>query len=106
MSDVFPRSVPSRTPQIKLYELNEKENAPDPIRDIESDAKAANMSLNALGWERWKTVFVRFVLPFPRATGTILVRQADRPSFQKEDGSFGKPEYTIPPIDDEEGDEA
>lgn len=59
LADVLPGSVPSRTTQVRLFELNEKENAPDPLRDIEAEDGAASRSLTALGWERWKTVFVR-----------------------------------------------
>ncbi|OCF41369.1 hypothetical protein I317_04850 [Kwoniella heveanensis CBS 569] len=54
------------------------------IRNIEEgDSGVGSRSVNALGWGRWKSVFV---------------------SFKNADGTFGEPVYTVPDVEDEEPD--
>ncbi|WVR00133.1 hypothetical protein IAU59_007275 [Kwoniella sp. CBS 9459] len=53
------------------------------VRSIEDDSGIGSRSISALGWGRWKTVFV---------------------SFKNVDGTFDEPVYTVPDVEDEEPD--
>ena len=56
-------------------------------------------SILALGWGRWKRVFVRWV------SATLASSATDQlVSFREANGHFGNPVYTLPDLDDDEAD--
>ncbi|WVF72942.1 hypothetical protein IAT40_007760 [Kwoniella sp. CBS 6097] len=71
---------------IQLWESKEAvegQEGQGSIRNIEDDSGIGSRSINALGWGRWKTVFV---------------------SFKNTNGTFDEPVYTVPDVEDEEPD--
>ncbi|WWD19683.1 hypothetical protein CI109_104145 [Kwoniella shandongensis] len=86
LSQTLPIQIPTSTSDIQLWEtkppVDGQEASPsDGIRNLEEDGGVGGKSISALGWGRWKTVFV---------------------SFRGEDGEFSEPIYTIPDVEDEE----
>ncbi len=71
------------------------------LRCIEDDDKGVmGRSIGALGWGRWKKVYVRYVVN----RLSIMIKRAEvmSSSFRGNDGRFEEPVYTIPDLDDEE----
>ncbi|KAK8853270.1 hypothetical protein IAR55_003973 [Kwoniella newhampshirensis] len=86
LSQTLPVPIPKTTSEIQLWETKplvdgQEPTTDDGIRNVEDDPGVGNRSISALGWGRWKTLFV---------------------SFRGEDGQFSQPIYTIPDVDDDE----
>ncbi|WVQ74238.1 hypothetical protein IAR50_003834 [Cryptococcus sp. DSM 104548] len=84
-SSTLPVLAPSSTEDVQLWELVEpqEEGGEKEIKNLEEggDEGFGGRSLAALGWGGWKTLVL---------------------GFKAEDGTFGRPVYTLPDPDDED----
>ena len=54
--------IPKSANDIRLYEDNPSEGAPDRIREVEGDEESVlGFNVAALGWPRWKRIYIRCV---------------------------------------------
>ncbi|WVW86264.1 hypothetical protein I302_108306 [Kwoniella bestiolae CBS 10118] len=83
LSSSLPVDLPTSTSDIQLWEdkslVEGQEGNEREIQLLEEGGK----TISQLGWGRWKSLYV---------------------SFKSPDGSFSKPVYTIPDVEDEEPD--
>lgn len=63
------------------------------LRCVDEDGSVASQSVLALGWGRWKKVYLAWAT-LSKGSG------ADRRRFKDENGTFGEPVYTVPDADD------
>ncbi|WVQ66910.1 uncharacterized protein L199_005101 [Kwoniella botswanensis] len=83
LSSTIPVDLPTSISGLELWEDNSLIEGQDQTdKDIQKLTEGSK-TIAQLGWDRWKTIYV---------------------SFKNPDGSFSKPIYTVPDVEDEEPD--